>query len=285
MLELELIDVLSIDDLMDTCEQLVQASAEHLLTKCEDEVVYFSARERCERLMNKFIGSVKSADQPTMNKAMENLIVQKCGNKSPVFVTHYPRDQKPFYMKSAADPNHAECFDLLAADSGEIAGGSMRENGKLRLPMASNLDWYQELRFCGYPSLGGFGIGIERLLMSALGLRYLRSLALDDTIAEAEELHAGFLSYRLSPLFDLRFPDHVYLDIQTFEFTNLTVQYVRTKGYRLLNQEQKDTIKAELQKSDCNAREMVGQPYEYSTSLDLILCHSSDIYLAHTGRV
>lgn len=64
----------------------------------------------------------------------------------PVFVTHYPRDIKAFYMRPSAVPTQAtgtaadrsdgtqqhgatvDCFDLLVPDLCEIAGGSMREH-------------------------------------------------------------------------------------------------------------------------------------------------------------
>ena len=48
----------------------------------------------------------------------------------PVFVTHYPRGTKAFYMKrNADDPRTANALDLLAPEGyGEIIGGSQRED-------------------------------------------------------------------------------------------------------------------------------------------------------------
>ncbi|EFX03355.1 asparaginyl-tRNA synthetase [Grosmannia clavigera kw1407] len=72
------------------------------------------------------------------------------GGQTPVFVTHYPRDIKAFYMlpsrDNAGEPGElpavsdgqqpvsaatVDCFDLLVPEFCEIAGGSMREH---RLP-------------------------------------------------------------------------------------------------------------------------------------------------------
>ncbi|KAB5518736.1 hypothetical protein GE09DRAFT_1178932 [Coniochaeta sp. 2T2.1] len=61
----------------------------------------------------------------------ERFIADHVGGGKPVFVTHYPRDIKAFYMKeqpeAPGDPGPTvACFDLLVPDLCEIAGGSMR---------------------------------------------------------------------------------------------------------------------------------------------------------------
>ncbi|KAH8903288.1 asparaginyl-tRNA synthetase [Coniochaeta sp. PMI_546] len=63
----------------------------------------------------------------------ERFIADRVGRGKPVFVTHYPRDIKAFYMKEhgkvPGEPGPTvECFDLLVPDFCEIAGGSMREH-------------------------------------------------------------------------------------------------------------------------------------------------------------
>ncbi|KAK5982787.1 hypothetical protein GCK32_014397, partial [Trichostrongylus colubriformis] len=58
------------------------------------------------------------------NKQNEAFLVKY--HNSPVFITHFPSDQKPFYMKQSSD-GKTESFDLLCPVVGEIAGGSIRE--------------------------------------------------------------------------------------------------------------------------------------------------------------
>ena len=41
----------------------------------------------------------------------------------PVFVTHWPKEMKPFYMKTDGDV--AVCFDLIFPEVGELIGGSV----------------------------------------------------------------------------------------------------------------------------------------------------------------
>ena len=49
-------------------------------------------------------------------------------NNSPVFITNYPTNLKPFYMKNNPDGKTVACFDLLLPEIGELIGGSMRED-------------------------------------------------------------------------------------------------------------------------------------------------------------
>lgn len=102
----------------------------------------------------------------------------------PVFVTHYPRDCKAFYMKrNADDPSRVNNVDLLAHDGyGEIIGGSQREESleALRERMheeglqEADYEWYLDLRRYGTVPHGGFGLGVERTLAWLCGLKHIR---------------------------------------------------------------------------------------------------------------
>ncbi|KAK4111586.1 asparaginyl-tRNA synthetase-like protein [Canariomyces notabilis] len=120
------------------------------------------------------------------------------GGEKPVFVTHYPRDIKAFYMRASqtASPGGAgtsnptvDCFDLLVPEFCEIAGGSMREHRLENLLDAmkqqgilasssdgSGLDWYTDLRRWGCPPHGGFGLGFDRLLSYLSGVQTIRDV-------------------------------------------------------------------------------------------------------------
>lgn len=102
----------------------------------------------------------------------------------PVFVTHYPRGCKAFYMKQDPhDPRLVKNFDLLAPDGyGEIIGGSQREDDLNVLLERMNeeglatepYEWYLDLRRYGSVPHGGFGLGIERTVAWLCGLRHIR---------------------------------------------------------------------------------------------------------------
>jgi asparaginyl-tRNA synthetase len=102
----------------------------------------------------------------------------------PVFVTHYPKGCKAFYMKlNADDPSRVNNVDLLAPDGyGEIIGGSQREDRlELLLPRIdeeglspADYEWYLDLRRYGTVPHGGFGLGVERTLAWLCGLKHIR---------------------------------------------------------------------------------------------------------------
>lgn len=105
-------------------------------------------------------------------------------HQRPVFVTHYPRDCKAFYMRRHdADPRLVQNFDLLAPQGfGEIIGGSQREDRydvlvermeEEGLKLA-DYEWYLDLRRYGSVPHGGFGLGVERTVRWVCGLQHIR---------------------------------------------------------------------------------------------------------------
>jgi asparaginyl-tRNA synthetase len=102
----------------------------------------------------------------------------------PVFVTHYPRACKAFYMKqNADDATRCNNVDLLAPDGyGEIIGGSQREDDLNVLLERiheeglnpADYEWYLDLRRYGTVPHGGFGLGVERTLAWLCGLKHIR---------------------------------------------------------------------------------------------------------------
>lgn len=63
-----------------------------------------------------------------LQKEHERWLAEEEFNQTPVFVTHYPRDLKAFYMRqSEADARTVDAVDLLVPSIGELIGGSARE--------------------------------------------------------------------------------------------------------------------------------------------------------------
>jgi len=102
----------------------------------------------------------------------------------PIFVTHYPKDAKAFYMKlDRANEKVVENFDMLApAGFGEIIGGSVREDDyDLLLEKIKHegydpesYRWYLDLRKYGSVPHGGFGLGVERTVAWLTGEKHIR---------------------------------------------------------------------------------------------------------------
>ncbi len=102
----------------------------------------------------------------------------------PVFVTHYPKQAKAFYMKTDRENDKVVLnFDMLApAGFGEIIGGSVREDDYDILmqrikDQALNPDdykWYLDLRKYGSVPHGGFGLGVERTVAWLTGEKHIR---------------------------------------------------------------------------------------------------------------
>jgi asparaginyl-tRNA synthetase len=101
----------------------------------------------------------------------------------PVFVTHWPKDIKAFYMKRDEAGEHALCADLIATEGfGETIGGSQREDDydellkrieEHKLPL-DDFQWYLDARKYGSVPHGGFGIGLERTVGWMCGTKHVR---------------------------------------------------------------------------------------------------------------
>ena len=103
---------------------------------------------------------------------------------APVFVYNWPKDIKAFYMRLNDDNKTVAAVDLLVPGSGELMGGSQREE---RLDLLKNrmkemnvneeeLDWYINLRRFGGCKHSGFGMGFERLLIYLTGVDNIRDV-------------------------------------------------------------------------------------------------------------
>jgi asparaginyl-tRNA synthetase len=102
----------------------------------------------------------------------------------PVFITHYPKEAKVFYMKTDRGSDKVVLnFDMLAPRGfGEIIGGSVREDDydllvariKEQGLNIENYNWYLDLRKYGSVPHGGFGLGVERTVAWITGEKHIR---------------------------------------------------------------------------------------------------------------
>ena len=104
--------------------------------------------------------------------------------ETPIFICHYPKEAKAFYMKeNPADPRTVLCDDMLAPEGyGEIIGGSQREDDYDKLlhriqeeglPLDA-YGWYLDLRKYGTFVHSGFGLGLERTVAWICGTPHIR---------------------------------------------------------------------------------------------------------------
>jgi asparaginyl-tRNA synthetase len=103
---------------------------------------------------------------------------------SPMVLTDYPKEIKPFYMKVNDDGKTVRAMDLLVPKIGEIIGGSQREDDYDTL--LSRIEetglnpeeywWYLDLRKYGTTPHAGFGLGFERLVQFVTGMANIRDV-------------------------------------------------------------------------------------------------------------
>jgi asparaginyl-tRNA synthetase len=104
--------------------------------------------------------------------------------KRPVVVMDYPKEIKAFYMRLNDDGKTVAAMDVLAPGIGEIIGGSQREerldvlDGRIT-EMGLDLEeywWYRDLRRYGTVPHAGFGLGFDRAVNYATGMKNIRDV-------------------------------------------------------------------------------------------------------------
>ena len=113
----------------------------------------------------------------------ERHLTERVFNK-PVVIVNFPRSLKPFYMRVNDDERTVAAMDILVPGTGEIIGGSQREERlemlleQMRLKGISIDDyrWYIELREFGSVPHSGFGLGLERLVQFVTGIPNIREV-------------------------------------------------------------------------------------------------------------
>ncbi|RWS28754.1 putative asparagine--tRNA ligase-like isoform X2 [Leptotrombidium deliense] len=195
MLEVEEAFVDSIDNLMDNVERLFKSMLNHILENQKTVNALTKEKSLLNKMLNmKFIRLTYEEALDILNKTENNHIkygedISAAHERAlldyfefiPVFITHYPFEIKPFYMKR--EGNKALCFDLISKTGGEICGGSVREDNydllKQRIDTMKNpsaFDWYLDLRKFGTVPHSGFGFGFDRYVQSITGVTNIKDV-------------------------------------------------------------------------------------------------------------
>lgn len=205
-LEIEMINI-KLDDLMDISEKMIKYVIDEIFKRNKEDIenldkfinkglierlTYLS---KCEFKKIKYNDAIKEINEDKNQKFKlnydddlgsehENYITQKYN--CPVFITHWPIKIKSFYMKQCNDTNKTcESYDLLMPYGiGELIGASMREDNydnlvemmKIKNVQTKNLDFYLDLRKFGSCPHGGFGLGVDRLLMLITGMQNIKDV-------------------------------------------------------------------------------------------------------------
>ncbi len=195
----------TLDDVIALAEEFVRTVATRVLERCAEDFTFFDtflapghvtavrsalqapfARITYAEAVDILVASKRTFEFPvgwgeSLQSEHERYLAEEHFRR-PVFVTNYPREQKAFYMRVDADGRTVAATDLLVPGVGEIIGGSQREEreAELRHQLAlrgmeeAPLWWYLELRRWGSTPHGGFGLGLERMLMWLTGVSNIR---------------------------------------------------------------------------------------------------------------
>ena len=195
-----------LNGLMDIEEEMLKYVVKYVLKECKDEIDFCDhfiekgLRKRLEDLTtSSFVrithhdcidllkkANVKWEFEPSYDddiaKEHERYITEHFNG--PVFITNWPKDIKAWYMKVNPDNKTVAAVDLVVPGSGELMGGSQREENLDTLLKRMEelhvdkepIDWYLDTRRYGGNIHSGFGMGFERLVMYLTGVDNIRDV-------------------------------------------------------------------------------------------------------------
>ena len=195
-----------LNGIMDIEEEMLKFIVKYVMDKCPLEIDFFDKfvekglKEKLTKVLNtkfvrithkeaitllkeaKFDFEFKPEYGEDIAKEHEKYITEYFNG--PVFITNWPKDIKAFYMKLNDDNETVAAVDLEVPGSGELMGGSQREDDydklinrmkEMNIPR-ENLEWYTNLRRFGGCYHSGFGLGFERLIMYLTGIENIRDV-------------------------------------------------------------------------------------------------------------
>jgi asparaginyl-tRNA synthetase len=194
-------------DNMKVAEEMVKYIIKYVFEKLPEEMEFFDKFvepgiiERLQKVLDKPFAKVTHKDAidillksgvkfentpkqgQDINTEHEKYLTEK-HFKCPVFVVDWPKDIKAFYMRLNDDGETVAAMDLLVPGSGELIGGSQREERMEYLTKRmddlkiaqEDFDWYLDLRRYGGCVHSGYGMGFERLIMYLSGVENIRDV-------------------------------------------------------------------------------------------------------------
>ena len=198
---------MDLNDDMDVMEAMVKHIIKYVLETLPEEMTFFDnfvekgLIDRLKHVLNSSFAKVTHEEAITIlrNSGVKFENEAKYGEdlatehekyltevhfKSPVFVTNWPKEIKAFYMRANDDGKTVAAVDLLVPGSGELCGGSQREE---RMDILldkmktfgidpKSMDWYLDTRRYGGCIHSGFGMGFERMIMYLTGVENIRDV-------------------------------------------------------------------------------------------------------------
>ncbi|MFU8786757.1 MAG: asparagine--tRNA ligase [Candidatus Izemoplasmataceae bacterium] len=195
-----------LNDDMNLAEEMVKYIIKYVLERAPKEMAFFDKFVQ-KGLLKKLENVVNSSFKRITHKEAIDILINanvKFENKpehgqdlatehekylvthfdGPVFVIDWPKRIKAFYMRMNDDNETVAAMDLLVPGSGELIGGSQREERldclKKRMhEMGINeeeLWWYLDLRKYGTTPHAGYGLGFDRMLMYMTGVENIRDV-------------------------------------------------------------------------------------------------------------
>ena len=195
-----------LEGLMDVEEEMLKYVIKYVLDNCEEEInfcdqfVEKGLKKKLTDLVDaKFVRithhdvvdillranqkwEFKPSYEDDIAKEHERYITEHFNG--PVFITDWPKDIKAYYMKVNKDNKTVAAVDLIVPISGELMGGSQREENldvllKRMEEMhveKDGIEWYLDTRRYGGCIHSGFGMGFERLIMYLTGVENIRDV-------------------------------------------------------------------------------------------------------------
>ena len=195
-----------LEGLMDIEEEMLKYVIKYVLDNCPEEINFFDQfvekglKEKLTNLVNADFIRISHHDvvdillkankeweftpsyEEDIAKEHERYITEHFGG--PVFIKDWPKDIKAYYMKVNPDNKTVAAVDLIVPNSGELMGGSQREENldvllKRMEEMhveKDGIEWYLDTRRYGGCVHSGFGMGFERLIMYLTGIDNIRDV-------------------------------------------------------------------------------------------------------------